>query len=301
VGNEKPQDPRENARNLGIDGIHNTTQRVIHQGFWLSGAGYRRQILVAPGPFSQARNHIIDQYFADLEAVLASDRLASYRSSSADNLITIATYFWNIALSRDLYLSLGATEVSIRNGIHRALSAYAGAANWYDHIPLLPREADAVARAKDEIRKSAKPIIPGRVVAAFPFGFWTNILSKGFGQNGYGAVIWSPNNGALIRYALPHLQAPNQNRSYVHNRLNVLRLLRNRTMHHEPIFNGMTVRMQNRTTTYALADLYDDIVDSIGWTSPRLRDSIVAFDRFPNTLANGIPTQIAEIEAFLGL
>ena len=257
--------------------------------------------MVGPVPNANTRNQIIDQYFADLEAAYAPDRLATYRPAGADNLTTIATYFWNISLSRDLYLSLGAAEVSMRNGIHRALSAYAGAANWYDHIPLLTRDSGAVNGAKDEIRKSGKPIIPGRVVASLNFGFWISILSAGSGPQGYGSTIWSPNTAALIRYAFPHLQAPNQNRGYVHNRLNIFRLLRNRTMHHEPIFNGMTVRRQNRTTTYALVDLYDDIVHAIGWTSPRLRDSIVAFDRFPDTLANGIPTQIAEIEAFLGL
>jgi hypothetical protein len=189
----------------------------------------------------------------------------------------------------------------MRNGIHRALSAFAGAANWYDHISLLTRESGAVNGAKDEIIRSGNPIVPGRVVVGLNFGFWTSILSAGSGPQGYGSAIWSPNNAALIRYAFPYIQAPNQNRGYVHNRLNILRLLRNRTMHHEPIFNGMTVRRQNRTTTYALVDLYDDIVDAIGWTSPRLRDSIVAFDQFPDTLANGIPTQIAEIETFLGL
>ena len=158
-----------------------------------------------------------------------------------------------------------------------------------------------MTRAKGEISKSAKPIVPGRIVAALQFGFWTNILSVGFGPHGYGSAIWSPNNAALIRHAFPYLQAPNQNRSYAHNRFNILRLLRNRTMHHEPIFHGMTVRRQNGTTTYPLSDLYDDIIDAVGWTSPRLRDSIAALDRFPSTLAGGIPTQIIELEAFLGI
>lgn len=257
--------------------------------------------MVAPVPPAHARQQIISHYFTDLEAALAPDRLATYRIPGADDLETIATYFWNITLSRDLYLSLGAVEVCMRNGIHQALTNYAGSADWYDHIPLLPREADAVNRAKGEISKSARPIIPGRVVAALQFGFWTNILSVGFGPYGYGSAIWSPNNAALIRHAFPHLQAPNQNRRYVHNRFNILRLLRNRTMHHEPIFQGMTVRGQNGKTTYPLSDLYDDIVEAISWTSPRLRDSIAAFDRFPGTLAGGIPTQISEIEALLSI
>lgn len=252
----------------------------------------------APPP---TRAHVIAQYFADLEAALAPDRMASYRPVGADDLTNIATYFWNVALSRDLYLSLNAAEVSMRNGVHSALTTYAGAPDWYDRITLLPREAGSVNSVKDEIRKSGKAIIPGRVVAGFNFGFWTNILSTGYGPHGYGKVIWSPNNAALIQHAFPHLQAANQYRTYVHDRLNILRLLRNRTMHHEPIWNGMTVRRQQQTTTYPLADLYNDIIDVIGWTSPRLRDSIIAYDRFPETLRNGPATHVAEIEAFLGL
>ena len=257
--------------------------------------------MVAPVPSLKTRSQTIADYYAELEAALAPDRLASYRPPDADNLMTIATYFWNVALSCDLHLGLGAAEVSMRNGIHSALSAHAGGADWYDRIGLLPRESDMVKRAKNEITKSGKPIIPGRVVAALHFGFWTNILSTGYGPNGYGSAIWSPNNAALIRHAFPPLQAPNQNRRYVHNRLNTLRLLRNRTMHHEPIWNGMTIRRQNRTMTFALADLHADILDAIGWTSPRLRDSILAFDHFPNKLRAGQAALTAEVAAFLGI
>ena len=72
-------------------------------------------------------------------------------------------------------------------------------------------------------------------------------------------------------------------------------------MHHEPIWQGMTLRKQQKTTTVALSALYADIIDAIGWTSPRLRDSVVAFDRFPDTLTNGMVTQVKEIENFLGI
>lgn len=247
------------------------------------------------------RGQAIAQYLADLEAALAQDRLASYRPTGADDLTTIATYFWNVALSRDLYPGLHAAEVSMRNGVHNALTSYTGRPDWYDQMILLPREAGSVAAVKDEIRKSGKAIIPGRVVAGLSFGFWTNILSTGYGPHGYGAAIWSPNNAALIQHAFPHLQPPHQNRSHVHNHLNVLRLLRNRIMHHEPIWNGMIVRRQRKTTSYPLAELYADIINVITWTSPRLRDSIVAYDRFPATLMHGHAVQIAEIEAFLGI
>ena len=253
-----------------------------------------------PRPPAGSRNRRIAAYFADLEAALAPDRLASYRPLGADDLTTIGTYFWNVALARDLHSGLGAAEVSMRNGIHNALTAHTGFADWYDQIPLLHREAKAITDARIEIARSGKPVVPGRVVAGLSFGFWTSLLSAGAGPHGYGATLWSPNNAALIIQAFPYLQSPNQNRRYVHRRFNTLRLLRNRTMHHEPIWRGMTLRQQRRLT-FTLADLYADIIDAIGWASPRLRDSIVAFDRFPDTLANGLPRQIRKIEVFLGI
>ncbi|MCA9878011.1 MAG: hypothetical protein KC442_09520, partial [Thermomicrobiales bacterium] len=103
------------------------------------------------------------------------------------------------------------------------------------------------------------------------------------------------------RYAFPYLQQSHRHRSYVHNRLNVLRLLRNRTMHHEPIWNGMTLRRQQNSTTHSLAELYEDILEVVAWTSPRLRDSIIALDPFPDTLRNGHARFTAEIETFLGI
>jgi hypothetical protein len=253
--------------------------------------------LSAPVPPGN-REQVIAAYLADLEAALAPDRLASYRPAGADDLATIATYFWNIGLSRDLHLGLGAAEVSMRNGIHNALTARAGQANWYDVILLLPNEVISVQKAKQTVRASKKPLVPGRVVAELSFSFWTSMLSAGFGPYGYGVALWTPNNAVLVTEAFPYLQPPNQNRSYVHNRFNMLRLLRNRTHHHEPIWRGMILRSGQQFTLQAL---YDDILESIGWTSPRLRDSVVAFDRFPNTLANGMVEQINEIETFLGI
>jgi hypothetical protein len=161
----------------------------------------------------------------------------------------------------------------------------------------LPREAASVADAKLTIARSGKPVIPGRVVAELRFGFWTSLLSSGFGPQGYGTTLWSPNDAALIKQAFPYLAAPNQNRRYVHDRFNTLRLLRNRTMHHEPIWLGMTLR---NGRTFPLADLYTDSIEAMSWTSPRLRASIAAFDRFSNTLNNGLARQITEIETFLG-
>jgi hypothetical protein len=72
-------------------------------------------------------------------------------------------------------------------------------------------------------------------------------------------------------------------------------------MHHEPIWRGMIKRRGSHVVTHPLANLYADILDAINWTSPQLHDSILAFDRFPDTLENGLQRQAQEIEALLAL
>jgi hypothetical protein len=247
---------------------------------------------------SAADQQKIDAYVTALQGVLAPDRLAAYRPAGGDDLAMVSTYFWNAALSRDLHLVLGAVEVSMRNGMHAALSAHTGHANWYDRIVLLARESKRIRIAKKTIKDAKKPVIPGRVVAGLTFDFWTSLLSAGAGPSGYGATLWSPNNAALVKLAFPNLQAPHDNRSYAHRRFNTLRLLRNRTSHHEPIWQGMTLLGK---PTLPLADLYADALDAIGWVSPELQASIVAYDRFPDTLQNGLVAQEKAITDHLGI
>lgn len=286
--------------NVGIDNTYCTrdARHVQDQHGPVASLGAIPVLVNTP---ASAREQVIAEYLADLDAALSGDRLSSYRppGPGAVDLDTVATYLWNVTLSRDLYLSLAVVEVTMRNSVHKALSRHASGADWYDQVHLLPRETPAVSDVKRDLARSGKPITPGRLIAGLPFGFWTSILSRGAGQHGYGGTIWSPDNAAAIRFAFPHLTATNQNRSFVHRRFNAIRHLRNRTMHHEPIWRGMAVRDRHSTTMYPLADLYDDILDAIGWTSPRLRDSVLALDRFPQTLRDGPGAYKSEIETFL--
>jgi hypothetical protein len=251
-------------------------------------------------PSAPTAAQILAGYVADLEAALTADRLAAYRPAGGDDLAMVTTYFWNVALCRELYPCLSALEVSMRNGIHDALTAHTGHADWYDHVPLLQREHDKLAIAKASILRAHKPLVPGRVVAELDFSFWTSLLSAGAGPAGYGATLWSPNNAALVRRAFPHLPAPNQNRGFVHRRFNTLRLLRNRVFHYEPVWRGLTVQSGQ---SFALAGLHADIVDAIGWVSPRLRATLgdPAFDRFPRALRNGYAAVEADIKQHLGI
>jgi hypothetical protein len=110
---------------------------------------------------------MVAAYVAAIERGLSPNRLAPYRPPGGDDLAMVTTYFWNVALCQALYPSLGALEVTMRNGIHDALTAHFGTATWYDRPNLLlPREQAQVVEAKVKIQRAKKPLLPDRVVAA---------------------------------------------------------------------------------------------------------------------------------------
>jgi len=145
---------------------------------------------------------------------------------------------------------------------------------------LAPREQRHVDDAKRDIARAGKQVVPGRVVAALRFGFWTSILDRA-----YGNAIWTPNNPAvLVQQAFPFAPPHFQVRARAHDRFNTIRQLRNRVFHYEPIWRGIVLQ-NNRSVS--LLDVHTDILDAIGWVSPTLQATTVAFDRFPNVYQHG--------------
>jgi hypothetical protein len=127
----------------------------------------------------------LDAYVRSLEQTFGSSRLESFNGRTGDKLEMVTNYFWNVALCKELYLSLGTVEVAMRNAIHGSLMTKFKVADWYDHpgLTLLSRERESISKAKGDIREAGRPIIPGRVVAAVTFGFWTNLLSAPYGNS----------------------------------------------------------------------------------------------------------------------
>ncbi|MDQ3781084.1 MAG: hypothetical protein M3354_11155 [Chloroflexota bacterium] len=238
------------------------------------------------------------RFVHELQNALSRERLAAYQARDDDDLAAVITYFWNIALCEALYPGLAALEVSMRNGIHGALAAHLATDHWYDrreerHL-LLRREAQQVEEAKQKIRKTRKPVTPGRVVAALSYGFWTSLL-----DSGYGNTIWTPKiRSVLMQHAFPYAPDHFHVRSRVHQRFNSIRFLRNRVFHYEPIWSG--IYLPNGRQMH-LADLHADIIDAIGWVNPTLQEAVAAVDRFPAMLQEGRNAIELQIKHHFGL
>jgi hypothetical protein len=143
-------------------------------------------------------------------------------------------YAWNLEVSSALWGPLALLEVTVRNTIHLQLSNMFGDDWWRTERGLLNRhEMLAAAQTVQKLSRNASGgIDPDSFVSNSSFGFWVGILGPGqrsSRQHDYETTLWQP---GLFR-AFPQL--PNSRRKLLHHELNVLRGLRNRIAHHEPI------------------------------------------------------------------
>jgi hypothetical protein len=192
-------------------------------------------------------------------------------------------YIWNLQVSSAFQGPLHILEVCLRNALHFNLTL-GFTADWIDdpqfiHAciqaqfpppqagqrssppgPDLLRDIHKVRNriARDLTRKNARTVRTGTVptkvavmvndvVAGLDFGFWTTLLDASFEQ-----TLWRN----ILYHAFPHYASVTGNpleRKAVSKRFNALRDLRNRVMHHEPLFH--------RT----LAQDFSDISDAVSW------------------------------------
>ena len=137
----------------------------------------------------------------------------------------------NMALSESLYPTLQFSEIALCNAVHRELSARCGTDGWFGSpgAGLTPWQQDKVAEAKATLRRSRKPLTPGRIVAELTFGFWTGFFNNAHARTGIGAF--------LSRSAFPHAPVVEQYRARLDRRWQDIRDLRNRVFHHERILH----------------------------------------------------------------
>ena len=203
-------------------------------------------------------------FFSAIEVAIAADRLAGYRVATTDTSTDlIGRYLWNMALCEALYPSLQCLEVAMRNCIHNAATNMHGSSNWYEPRTqlLLPREADAVARAQEELRRNGKdPNDSGRVIAELHFGFWVSLFNAPYEQ-----VLIHP----TIKSVFPYLPTKQRTRRLVLARLQIIRRLRNRVFHHEPIWKRAN-----------LLAIHAEICETIGWMSPAMAELNALADHF---------------------
>ncbi len=196
----------------------------------------------------------------DLVASISEARLRRYLAAAADDVAqALRLYAWNTALSEALYGPIQGLEVTLRNKIHDRLTTAVSPA-WYEDRRLSLRFAqiDQVQHAQEALRRSGKPIEPGRVVAELSFGFWVGLFSSKYENS-----LWRPH----LRRLFINAPAPLTRRD-AHQPLEGVRELRNRIAHHEPVFH------------LKLTAAEDQILTVLGWLCPATSRWIAHHSRF---------------------
>jgi hypothetical protein len=214
-----------------------------------------------------------------LRRTLSSDRIDAYRRQASDtDLDLLERYFWNMALSEALYPPLQALEVALRNNLHSAASLLYGTSDWLTQRPpvLHVTEQDQVTAAVGTLRRNAKPVTPGRIVAELKFGFWTSLLDRRYERR-----LWP----RLLPAVFPNLPRRRRTRRTVSVRTSELRRLRNRVFHHEPIWHWSN-----------LAQQHGDLLEAIRWLDTAMADTTVLFDRFRTVHGGGSSPHRQQLE-----
>jgi hypothetical protein len=155
---------------------------------------------------------------------LSGARFASYLDEcGGDAAAALRVYMWNIDLSAAFYPLLHFVEITLRNALHRELSARFGRADWWSVAPLTEHGQRLVKQAQEKVSAPRSPQHPDELVTNLTFGFWVSLVSQT-----YDRALWVP---ALHR-AFPHYRG---RRDALHAELKEVLWLRNRVMHHEPI------------------------------------------------------------------
>ena len=100
------------------------------------------------------------------------------------------------------------------------------------------------------------------LVPELNFGFWKSLINKGFYQN----TIWNPCSKQIFKYA----KKSERNINSIKLKIKNIHKLRNRTFHHEPIWNYLNIDI-----------VHSDIHFFINWINPKIGNWLREYDRFP--------------------
>jgi hypothetical protein len=213
---------------------------------------------------------------------VSDPRLLRYENTFSTDREAIARYCWNIELAESLLPSLSILEVTLRNAIHGALTAHTGTEFWFQSV-LHPEKRrnidDLVARITRRI--GAAPT-SDKIVSEITFGFWVSLFA-----HRYHALWWQPREPLLAQVFPYHPKIARDTRKHLEMNLEYAVALRNRTMHHEAVFQGAVALNRPRRP---VDEIHHEIRLLIAWMSPVADIMVEELDRFAQVFA-GYPDE----------
>ncbi|MFB6575761.1 hypothetical protein [Kocuria palustris] len=204
------------------------------------------------------------------DSVLSDPRMATYRAEAGTAEGAFALYCWNAQVSAKFMVPIHFAEVALRNVVNDVLSEVYGA-NWpwsQNLILSLPDPSrSAYSPRQDLARTASRYQTTGKIVAELKFAFWVSMFTRRHHQR-----LWK---GRIFLY-FPEspLSAEDDLRHEIRERLDEVRVLRNRIAHHEPVFKRDLMVDQERLTTL------------VKWRSLPIFQKVAEINEVPEVLAN---------------
>lgn len=210
-------------------------------------------------------------------------RLERYLIAAKNNKQeALKLYKSNLKVAQAFHPLLGLLEVSLRNSLNEKLSDFFSDEDWIINqkngfmsdpgLTFIDKKTSKKTNnyfLKNSIEKSekrfirlGKSITSGKIIADQSLGFWTDL----FEIHHYKILKGRP---IQIFKSLP----PQHGRSEVCERLNKIRLFRNRIQHNEPIC------FDNRLINFNYSEeIHSSILDILNWIDPDLTEFINKLD-----------------------
>ena len=218
------------------------------------------------------------EVFNSIEKSISSSRLSTYKNHSANNNTQlIANYVLNAKISENFYFLLQNLEVALRNAIYDTFMKHYPNSNFFYLNETNPRNRYKSRKEKHDREcwkmlcgakyklRNVSNINDGKIIAELNFGFWIKLLLSG--DNKYTNMWRTIFVDVFPNYNIAH--SVDNDKVVVGDRIDKIRLLRNRIFHYEPIFNYPN-----------LEQIHDDIIEVLGWINKDMQELSILFDDF---------------------
>lgn len=213
--------------------------------------------------------------FNKIRLYFSPQRIDRYLVASGNSKArAISLYKANLRVAQSFHPLLGALEVALRNQINTILTAHFGDADWIINqkkgfmvdpsLTYMDRRRGvrvvndflkmSVEKSERRFRRLRIPVSSGKIISDQSLGFWTDL----FEVHHYKLLLGRPIQ------AFNHLPS-GHGRKEVSERLNKIRLMRNRINHNEPVcFKGSCIDFS------CVEDVYSAAIDILSWIDPDL-------------------------------
>lgn len=179
------------------------------------------------------KDNFTEEELRELPKLISVPRFSRYlQATSNDPSQALRLYQWNLEVSGELLKVLHLCEIGLRNGIVDAIVEVHGDQwPWVQGFRVsLQNSRRGYSPRRDLESVAAREPTPGKIIAELKFAFWERMLNASH-QN----RLWDQH----LNTSFPHVdlsEGSTKAREEIRNKIFVVRDLRNRIAHHEPIF-----------------------------------------------------------------